>query len=458
MRLLRYTRRVRSAAKARGGDVRVVDTASSKPNVTIHFELNGAPAEVPLRPRVRDLMDLAATVYIGDELNARSAAPDRWNRDFAITFPTSSPAKWQATTAELVKTLGTLSGDRFSFEWPKTKALGSYGRHRTRLEPGYDVVCLFSGGVDSFLGAYDVLKQGKRVLLVGHQAEGITASAQKKLFQWLRKRFDGRADLLQCRVARSLRSNPKFDLGEKVEDSHRPRSLLFLAIGVVAANATGVDRVWMPENGLIALNPPLGVSRLGTVSTRTAHPGYLNRFIAMCRQLGVFTGQVHNPFLYLSKTDMVAATDRTARAVLAISVSCSHAGGLYWRGAKGIRHCGYCVPCIYRRIAFMEVGLDDRSAYLRDVFSDLRDLTNTERADFRALTRFAKRVVVATDAERQALVVAQGVFPHDIGGVIGSVSSVGYTEWSQMLKRWSENFLKKLADAASRKTKIVLGI
>jgi hypothetical protein len=92
------------------------------------------------------------------------------------------------------------------------------------------------------------------------------------------------------------------------------------------------------------------------------------------------------------------------------------------------------------------------------VFAELPELSETQSADLRALTRFAKRVSVVTEAERQSLVVAQGAFSHDIGKTIGTSESDGYSEWSRMLKRWSDDFLKKLAESASAKTRAILGV
>jgi 7-cyano-7-deazaguanine synthase in queuosine biosynthesis len=464
MDLLRYIGGARSGEAAYGAALtsagrRVIDTLSKKANVTVNFDLNGSVAEVPLRPEVRDFLDLAATIYIGDELEARAGAPDGWNRDFRIIFPTSDPDRWRAASDVLGRMLTVLSGDHFDFEWLRaSRPLGSYGTHRIGVARRYDAVCLFSGGIDSLLGAYRLLCAEKRVLLVGHQAEGITASAQTRLFRWLKERFKKNVDFLQCRVARAQRSDPKYPLGDKSEESHRPRSFLFLALATAAARAAHVRHIEIPENGLIALNPPLGPSRLGTVSTRTAHPAFLNAFSRLVKQAGVFDGEIQNPFLYLSKTDMVSATDSAIRTVLPETVSCSHAGRLRWDGAAGIRHCGYCLPCIYRRIALMEIGLDTPKTYLRDVFTKLPGLSETERADLRALSRFARRVSSATEAERQALVVAQAAFAHDVGGQLGPGASHGYAEWSGMLKRWADDFMKKLGDVTSAKTKSILGI
>src|SRR5437899_9755527 len=116
-------------------------------NVTVNFGLNGSVAEVSLRPEVRGLVDLAATIYIGDELEARAGAPDGWNRDVRISFPTSDPDRWRAASDELGRMLTVLSGDHFDFEWLRaSRPLGSYGAHRIGVARRYDAVCLFSGG------------------------------------------------------------------------------------------------------------------------------------------------------------------------------------------------------------------------------------------------------------------------------------------------------------------------
>lgn len=260
------------------------------------------------------------------------------------------------------------------------------------------------------------------------------------------------------RPGATLRPKVRPTVGDKVEDTHRPRSFLFLALAVAAARAAEVSEITLPENGLIALNPPLGTSRLGSVSTRTAYPAFVSGFAGVVRAAHIFDGAIRNPFLYQSKTDMVAAADPAIRSLLLESVSCSHAGALRWGGASAARHCGYCVPCIYRRIALRGIELDSPKHYRSDVFADLPNLSGTKKADLRALTRFARRVSSATEAERQALVVAQGPFAHDVGAVIGPGASVGYAEWSAMLTRWSGDCLEKLIDMASKKTKAVLGI
>ena len=72
--------------------------------------------------------------------------------------------------------------------------------------------------------------------------------------------------------------------GATSEDTSRRRSFLFFAAGIFAS--TGLDRPFtlrVPENGPIALNVPLDLLRLGSLSTRTTHPFYMARWNDLLR-------------------------------------------------------------------------------------------------------------------------------------------------------------------------------
>src|SRR5690606_1731714 len=120
---------------------------------------------------------------------------------------------------------------------------------------GLDEVCLFSGGLDSLIGAIDLLRDGRRPLLVSHYWDAETAKAQTYLLDRVRRRFP-------TPEPRSLRVRLGFDHNHldtgEVEDTQRGRSFLFFALASVAASALQKPTtVNVPENGLIALNVPL---------------------------------------------------------------------------------------------------------------------------------------------------------------------------------------------------------
>jgi len=261
--------------------------------------------------------------------------------------------------------------------------------------------------------------------------------------------------LIQCRVSRSAIENPRFLLPAKVEETHRPRSFLFLAIAVAIARSANIKEVYMPENGLIALNSCLQISRLGSLSTKTAHPIFIKSFQDLLSGLGIYEGAIKNPFLYESKTDMLRQLETPLRAVVMKSVSCARPSRYK---QKKVNHCGYCVPCIYRRIAMMEAEVDQPEHYAHDVFLRIGELSKHQQADFRALAQFAKRVVASTPLERQMMVLSHGPFAPEIGGTIGPGPASDYSPWTTMMQRWAEDFLGKVDSVASAEAKVVVGI
>src|SRR5206468_929889 len=63
------------------------------------------------------------------------------------------------------------------------------------------------------------------------------------------------------------------------ESSTRGRSFLFFALAALAASGIpGRTTFYVPENGLISLNVPLDILRVGACSTRTTHPFYMARW------------------------------------------------------------------------------------------------------------------------------------------------------------------------------------
>ena len=148
------------------------------------------------------------------------------------------------------------------------------------------------------------------------------------------------------------------------DDSQRARSLAFLAFGVLAATALrkyhdGEEvTLFVCENGFIAINPPLTGTRLGSLSTRTAHPEFLNRVREVLDAAGLKV-RIVNPYEHQTKGEMLTAcADQILLRNLAVqSVSC----GRY--RVFGYKHCGRCVPCQVRRAAFLAWGTPDTTYY-----------------------------------------------------------------------------------------------
>ena len=146
-------------------------------------------------------------------------------------------------------------------------------------EQPVDAVCLFSGGLDSFTGAVDLLANGKKVCLVAHYEGGQAPKTQEHLVRRLQTNFGRdrvvfRHLFLRPAPPSALQARQLPDLRESTT---RTRSILFLAAGLVVAAGYGPNvPLFIPENGFIGINVPLTEARNGSLSTRTTHPYFMS--------------------------------------------------------------------------------------------------------------------------------------------------------------------------------------
>jgi len=323
-----------------------------------------------------DLLVLAAHVQAADTRISRSTeSQDGWTREIRIVVPVSELARWNATIPLLRRLLNFLTGDRWTIGFrPRSegfeKTVAKNPPQLIRLP--FDSLALFSGGLDSLIGAIDSLEQGGTPLLISHAGDGATSDSQTTLFRALKKNYP-KNNFDRLRIWMDFRGWGV--RGVDSEKTTRGRSFLFFAAGVFAG--TGIDGTFtlrVPENGLIALNVPLDPLRLGAFSTRTTHPFYIARWNELLGVLGV-SGRIENPYWDKTKGEMVAGcANPTLLASLAPkSFSCSSPTKLRWLGLKR-GHCGFCLPCLIRRAALGKT--DATSYYLSDLAA--RDLDTRE--------------------------------------------------------------------------------
>jgi 7-cyano-7-deazaguanine synthase in queuosine biosynthesis len=316
-----------------------------------------------------DLVNLAIATYTADLRIPREYSDDRWSRDLVVHLPVLDVATWEQSSRTLHGMLDFLTGDSWEFRFRPMA-----GPKSSPIKPkplAADAVCLFSGGLDSLVGAIDLLNGGKKVALVGHHGAGLTNSFQRETLSVLNEKFPDQ--ILPFMFYVQPPKNERTDQsGKKVkivegESTMRSRSILFFALGIaVTGMLKGPSILTAAENGLISLNVPLADSRMGSLSTRTTHPHFIARFQELLRDLKI-KSEIAMPYRFQTKGEMVkAVADRSAlEATVKLTMSCSHTEAGRWRGKAG-QHCGYCVPCIIRHAATTAAGVDD-SPYLMDV-------------------------------------------------------------------------------------------
>lgn len=296
-----------------------------------------------------DLITIATAITAAETFERRDYAADAWSRVMHLHIPVTDEGMWNMLAERLSSILNFLTGDQWKFTFFKTSMAipqpktSPKAKAKLNSLKGLNSVCLFSGGLDSAVGAIDILnsKSDFKPLLVSHayRGDGVKQNIIKSL---LKSRFGELSYSISPRLISRLKG--------KTDVTMRGRSFNFLAIAVLGISAlrnangdSSISTIIVPENGYISINPPLTRRRIGSHSTRTTHPYFLSRLESLLKDAG-FHVQFVNPYQFKTKGEMLAeCVDQAsiARAV-PLSVSCSH-----WH--RKHKQCGHCVPCLIRR-------------------------------------------------------------------------------------------------------------
>lgn len=306
-----------------------------------------------------DILVLAGLVYLADtRISRKQNSEDSWTREISIEIPVFNLEKWVATSNLFNRMLDFLTGDKWSISYVKRDEELAEKPEDEYVIPQFEAVTLFSGGMDSLIGAINHLENHKKIALISHAGDTYTKKVQQKLLSQLKEEYiDINPQYLDLWMVFEKDLIP----GAGSESSTRSRSFLFITFGIFAISGMkNVSILEIPENGLIALNVPLDELRIGSHSTRTTHPFYLESWNKILKDLG-FELIVQNPYWNKTKGEMAdqCLNKDLFMKVVPYSISCSSPHKARWGGAA-LQHCGYCVPCIIRRAAMNRALSEDK--------------------------------------------------------------------------------------------------
>ncbi|WP_343214878.1 Qat anti-phage system QueC-like protein QatC [Dyella terrae] len=392
----------------------------------------------PVDPGAFDFLSLSLAVTAADTFTNRREAADGWARDIRLVVALADPARWAPAAPLLEKALRFLSGDQWALEFTDGGETPPVPRTRVTNKlvlDGCESACLYSGGLDSAIGMLNLRAQDHRTVLVSH-AYSHDASRQEEILQHVRDRAP--------RLA--LHAHPLNHLDHANDVQMRTRSFNFFAMGALAA-ATIAKRnghrqrvqLFIPENGLIAINPPLTNRRIGALSTRTTHPHYLSLIQAVLDTVGLPV-QLHNPFAHKTKGEMIrdCLDQDLLRGIAGRTVSCGK-----WKRTG--QQCGKCVPCLIRRASFHAAGWEDQTHY-KPPGDNLRQVLahDVDSDDLMAMILASRRL---PDEDIATWVAKTGPLPNDHAQQASLVSVVhrGMSEVRAFLE--SEQLLQGPAEA-----------
>lgn len=310
--------------------------------------------------RTWDLLAISLSVIAADLSVRRNLSPDGWTRDLELIIAVDDPDFWNSQKTLLEQQLQFLTTDLWDITFRKGNLIPEIPSSPSM--PLDDCVSLLSGGLDSLIGAIDLVTRDKlKPFLVSQVSKGDKST--QTLFA---SKIGGGLNHLQ------LNHNVKYK-GVN-ERSQRARSFIFLAYGVLAATTLKryhdgqVVKLYVCENGYISVNPPLTLGRIGSLSTRTTHPIFIGLFQNLLDACDLNV-RIINPYQFATKGEMMAGCSDQSFLLRHASqaTSCSR----YARNKY--QHCGHCIPCIVRRSAFLKWGNPDSTPY---IFRDLSQNDN----------------------------------------------------------------------------------
>src|SRR5690554_661420 len=317
-----------------------------------------------------DLLNIASFIFAIDKIFSRLDTIDGWTRNFEVEIPVSNYDKWNINKKLLEKCLNFLSGDKWDITFSKINVsnIGTIIPFKKK----YDEICMLSGGLDSYIGAINLLEENKKVLFLSYHGKGKgTKPPQDYIKSVLIEKYNLDDNDFQ-----------HFSLTTDVneEQSTRTRSFMFFMHAITLKQlANNVTKLIVPENGFISLNIPLTYSRIGSNSTRTTHPYYFKLLNNLIKELGIDI-KIENPNRFDTKGEMMKSCKniKLLESTYHKTVSCSNPSRI--SADKEILHCGHCLPCIVRKAAINKFSSIDNTRYLVEHLNTKkagRDMINT---------------------------------------------------------------------------------
>lgn len=384
-----------------------------------------------------DLLNIGLNIYAIDQIVSREIDGfQNWSRHFVLHAPVHNLTEWESIKNDFENLLSFLSGDKWEISFRQhTKVIFS-NRRRINNPNKLEIVSLLSGGLDSYIGAINLLESGKKVAFVSHYKGGTAEkSAQDTLYNISENTYKKNPHQHHQFF---IQPNQKHSLANK-EDTSRCRSIIFMVLGIALANSLGDNlKVNVPENGFISLNIPLTPTRLSSHSTRTTHPFYMGLFNKILNALNIKV-ELNNPYRFKTKGEMIleCSNKEIIKSNFKTTVSCAHPDRARWEGKTPGMSCGYCTPCIIRRAALKKAGLMEND-YVIDILNDPPPPTGKKGRDLRAFKLSIERFKKLNHLSLISHIFSSGPIPfsdkNELNNYIG-IYNRGIKEVSDFLKQ-----------------------
>ena len=310
-------------------------------------------------PLLADLIDIAVAVHMADRLSKNDGDMPR---RILLRIPIRAPEIRDRLSIhkKLQEILYWFTEDHWTFEFTPHSKLGRSAEINNPLPLFQDTltptrVVLWSGGLDSFAGIYQLLlkEDTTHYMLFGTGSNNIISSAQRRTAAPIERLFPQRTELVQLPFHLEDKSG-----GVKKSAYARSRGFVFMLLGAVCACQAGKNTLYICENGIGAINLPFRKSEVGLDHSRSVHPLSLLFMGELLSSILNRPFSFENPFVWSTKAEMCKEPLQLGAAEAMFSTISCDSGH-----RKRPIQCGYCSSCLLRRQAIAFHGVTDQTRY-----------------------------------------------------------------------------------------------
>lgn len=347
-----------------------------------------------------DLFYLSTVVYGIDRSISRSLySLDGWSRELHVNMKLSNHELFMRNKEKVDNMLSFLTGDIWDIHYERTEIPEMASVDIREMHEDYGQVNLFSGGMDSFIGAIDYLAapHEKKLCLISHYDHKMKGPLDdQKDAQNALQPYSNDFYHLPSVAIFPISSNEK---------TCRSRSFIFITIASLVASWKQIGIV-VPENGSVSLNFPLSPSRRGACSTRTTHVLFVNQLKEVLASLNTPI-EIENPYEFQTKGTMVrnCKNQELLLDTLDKTNSCGKRNMRQHMTDKTASHCGRCMPCMYRRASL--IGYKDLTTY-GDTLAQLYHDKGERSDDFYAMINFLHLKLSDDDIRKELRIAGLG--------------------------------------------------
>lgn len=291
------------------------------------------------KPILLDFINIGVATFIADKGIERSINSKRYNvREIEITIPVIKKEKWIENKNILEKLVGFLTYDSIFYDFKDYDNIKKFYKDE-RFSIDSDCVSLLSGGLDSFGGSQYLIQNNHNPIFVSIE-QGSMENLLNNVYSSMESKYRNNKFIFK------LLPNIKNIKGiSNLESTQFSRSFMYLSFATAVANEFNIQKVYIPETGIIATQIGLKDSRF---VTRTVNPKFLFLYNKLINNLFIdWKLKLINPFSYLTKKEIINNYLLEKEKNVYETISCSKKR----HSIENFHNCGICIQCLIRNIS-----------------------------------------------------------------------------------------------------------